>query len=117
MVGLTVALTMAAMGLGVYALPASALHAGATADCGSAGTFTIHATQTPLGPLNEQPHPGIVLIFEEGGVLTVFKLAVNGQVFVDKNETGRAMNNVNEVTCTFTLPDIGVIEATGVLTP
>jgi hypothetical protein len=113
---LTVALVMAAM-LAVYALPASAFHNDATADCGSAGTFTIRATETPLGPLNERPEPGIVLLFEEGGVLTVFKLALNGEVLVDKNPTGTARNNVDEVTCTFTLGDIGVIEATGILTP
>ncbi len=119
---LTVALVMAAM-LGVYALPASAFHNGALAVCKSAGTgdpvgeFTIRATETPLGPLNQRPEPGNVLLFEGGGVLTIFKLALNGQVLVNKNPTGTAMNNVDEVTCTFNLRDIGEIEATGILTP
>jgi hypothetical protein len=113
---LTVALVMAAM-LGVYTQTASAFHAGATADCGSAGTFTIAATQTAKNPFFQAPGPKSVLLFEEGGVLTVFKLTLNGQVLLDKNETGREMNNVNEVTCTFAVPNLGVFEATGVLTP
>ncbi len=113
---LTVALVMAAM-LGVYALPASAFHAGLTADCGSAGTFTIEATQTAKNPLFQVPTPTSRLLFEEGGGLTVFKLTLNGQVLLDKNETGRETNNVDEVTCTFTDPDLGVFTATGILTP
>jgi hypothetical protein len=112
---LTLALVMAAM-LSVYAPPASAFHAGLTADCGSAGTFTIKATQTAKNPLFQVPTPTSRLLFEEGGGLTVSKLTLDGQVLLDKNETGREMNNVDEVTCTFTSPELGVFEATGVLT-
>jgi hypothetical protein len=103
--------------LGVYSQPASAFHAGLTADCGSAGTFTIRATQTAKNPLFQVPTPTSRLLFEEGGGLTVSQLTLNGQVLLDKNETGRANNNVDEVTCTFTDPELGEFGATGVLTP
>jgi hypothetical protein len=112
---LTVALVMAAM-FGVYSQPASAFHLGLTADCGSAGTFTIKATQTAKNPLFQVPTPTSRLLFEEGGGLTVSQLTLNGEVLLDKNETGREMNNVDEVTCTFTDPDLGEFGATGVLT-
>ena len=112
----TVAMIMAAMSLGAYVQPASAFHAGATVDCGSAGTFTIKATQTGAGPGIQAPYPWTTIVFEEGGVLTVFKFIENGQVLYDRNETGRAMYAANEVTCTFTF-ERGDIEVTGILTP
>jgi hypothetical protein len=114
---LTVALVMVAL-LGVYVQPASAFHIGAEVDCGSAGTFHIKATQTGAGPGIQAPYPWTTLVFEEGGVLTVFKYVENGQVLYDRNETGREMNNLNEVTCTFFIPvREGNIEVTGILTP
>jgi hypothetical protein len=105
---------LAAMGLGAYVQPALAFHAGATLKCGSAGTFTIRAQQTGAGP--EAPFPGNLILLEEGGVLTVFKFTQNGQVLFDINETGRAKNNVDEITCTFAHLRGGEIEITGILT-
>jgi hypothetical protein len=114
--GIALVALAAAMVLGVYVESAGAFHAGATVYCGSAGTFTIKATQTGAGPGIEAPYPWTAIVFEEGGVLTVFQFIENGQVLINKNETARAMNNVNEITCTFTFTR-GVIEVTGILTP
>ena len=105
----------AAMGP-AYVQTADAFHAGATVDCGSAGTFTIKATQTGAGPGIQAPYPWTTIVFEEGGVLTVGKFVENGRVLYNRNETGRAMNNVDEITCTFTFVR-GLIEVTGILTP
>jgi hypothetical protein len=107
---------VAAMGVGVCVPPASANHKGATIDCGSAGTFTIKAQQTPAQGGIQAPFPHTVILFEEGGLVTVFEFVVDGQVVFNNAETGQETNNVNEVTCTFTL-DGRVIEVTGILTP
>jgi len=115
---LTAAALAVVMSLGVYVQPASAFHIGAEVDCGSAGTFHIKATQTGAGPGIQAPYPWTTIVFEEGGVLTVFKYVENDQVLYDRNETGREMNNLNEVTCTFFIPTReGNIEVTGILTP
>jgi hypothetical protein len=114
--GIAVIAVVAAMGIGAFAQPAGAFHAGEVVDCGSAGTFTIRAMPTRAAIQPEAPGPDNVLFFEEGGTLTVFQLVVNGQVVVDKNATARALNNVDEVTCTLTF-ELGVFEITGVLTP
>jgi hypothetical protein len=62
----------------------------------------------------QAPLPNNVLLFEEGGQLTVFRFVEDGQVLVDVAGTGQAMNNVDEVTCTFQL-DGRQIEVTGIL--
>jgi hypothetical protein len=82
-------LIVTAMDLGVYVQPAVAFYAGATVDCGSAGMFTIKATQTGEGPGIQAPYPWTVIVFKERGVLTVFKFTGNGQVLINKNETAR----------------------------
>ena len=106
----------AALGVGMDVHPASANHAGATVDCGSAGTFTIRARQTPAMGGLQAPLPVNVLRFEEGGVLTVFRFVEDGRVLVDVAGTGQARNRGDEVTCTFRL-DGRAIEVTGILTP
>jgi hypothetical protein len=114
--GIAVIVVAAAIGLGAFAQPANAFHAGEIVDCGSAGTFTIRATQTSGAPQPEAPGVSDVLNFEEGGTLTVFQFVLNGDVLINKNATGRASNNVDEITCTFTF-EFGDVEVTGILTP
>ena len=93
---------------------ALASHAGAEVTCDDGGHFTIRAAENSAG--FQSPAPDHVLIFEEGGVLTVFRLSVNGNVVIDRAVTGQAGNAVNEVTCSFTLGDGPFFEVTGVLT-
>jgi hypothetical protein len=105
---------LAVLTVGVQAQPASALHKGAIVDCGSAGTFTLRAQQTSgLGNL-QAPGPADVILFEEGGVLVLFKFVRDGQVIFDNAAIGAAMNNLDEVTCTFQIGDSD-IEVTGIL--
>jgi hypothetical protein len=108
------AVACAAASLGLFAGSASASHAGALATCDNGDTFTIRAAENSAG--FQSPAPDHVLIFEEGGVLTLFRLSVDGNLVIDRAETGRAGNAVNEVTCSFTLGDGPVLEVTGVLT-
>ena len=108
------AVACAAASLGLFAGSASASHAGATATC-NGDTFTLRAAENSAG--FQSPAPDHVIIFEEGGVLTVFRLSVNGTPVIDRAETGQAENAVNEVTCSFTLgdPPFPLFEVTGVL--
>jgi len=121
--GIALVALVAAMGLGAYVQTVGASHAGSTVDCGSAGTFTLKATPTPAGPGTQAPYPWTTILFEEGGVLTVFKFVENGIVAFDKNEPARANNNVDEVTCRFTFRRgpggsiVANVEVTGILTP
>jgi hypothetical protein len=91
--------------LGAFPLPAGATHAGATADCGSAGTFTVKAQDTGAGI--QVPDPGKLVLFEEGGVVTVLEFYVEGQLVWSAAQTGRVKNNVTEVTCSFRNADPG----------
>jgi len=101
--------------LGAFPLPAGASHAGATADCGSAGTFTVKAQDTGAGV--QFPDPGKLVLFEEGGVVTVLEFYVEGQLVWSAARTGRANNNVTEVTCSFRNADPGeLFTVVGVLT-
>ena len=79
-----------------FAPSAVASHAGATADCGTAGTFTIKAQPNNAG--FQSPAPDKVILFEEGGVLTVRQLYINGELVLTR---GAAVPN--EVTCSFTI--------------
>ena len=99
--------------LGLFAGSASASHAGATATC-NGDTFTLRAAENRAG--FQSPAPDHVLTFEGGGALTVFRLSVNGNLVIDRAETGQAENAVNEVTCSFTLGDGPFFVVTGVLT-
>ena len=85
--------------VGVFAAlapSAVASHAGATADCGTAGTFTIKATTNMAG--FQSPAPDKLILFEEGGVLTVRRLYVEGELVLTRGATVP-----NEATCTFTI--------------
>jgi hypothetical protein len=108
------AVACAAAGLGLFAGSASASHAGALATCDNGDTFTLRAVDNSAG--FQSPAPDHVLIFEEGGALTVLRLSVDGQVVIDRAKTGQARNAVNEVTCSFTLGAGPSFEVTGVLT-
>ena len=107
------AVACATAGLGLFAGSASASHAGAIARCDNGDTFTIRAAENSAG--FQSPAPDHVLIFEEGGVLTVFSLSVNGNVVIDRVKTGQTRNSIDEVTCSFTLGDGPFLEVTGVL--
>src|SRR5215213_584720 len=101
--------------LGAFPLPAGATHAGAIADCGSAGTFTVKAQDTGAGV--QFPDPGKLVLFEEGGVVTVLEFYVEGQLVWSAARTGRANNNVTEVTCSCRNADPGeLFTVVGVLT-
>src|SRR5215471_17062066 len=65
-----------AIGVGVWVQSASATHGGATIDCGSAGTFTIKAQDTPAQGGIQAPFPHTVILFEEGGLVTVAEFVV-----------------------------------------
>jgi hypothetical protein len=97
----------------LFAGSAYASHAGAVATCGG-DTFTLRAADNSGG--FQSPAPDHVLIFEEGGVLTVFRLSVNGTVVLSRAEVGQANNARTEVTCSFTIGDGAHFEVTGLLT-
>jgi hypothetical protein len=109
-----IALFVTVASVGLAAESAAANHRGAVADCGIAGTFTVRAT--PNGAGFESPPFGDVLLFAEGGTLSVLRLSVDGQVTWEAAAVGRARNNVEEVTCSFTLANGVEVQATGVFT-
>ena len=110
----TTAVACAVASLGLFAGSASASHAGARVTCDNGGPFTLRAAENSAG--FQSPAPDHVLLFEEGGVLTVLRLSVNGNVVIDRAVTGQAKNPVDEVTCSFFLGDGPFFEVTGVLT-
>ena len=97
----------------LFAGSAYASHAGAVATCDN-GRFTLRAADNSGG--FQSPAPDHVLIFEEGGVLTVFRLSVNGNVVLSRTEAGQANNVGTEVTCSFTIGDGAHFDVTGFLT-
>jgi hypothetical protein len=99
--------------LGTLAGPAIASHAGAIADCGTAGTFTVKAADNSGG--FQSPLPTSVIVFEEGGVLTVQRISRDGQLIFSRAETGRAQNSLTEVTCQIATGSDGVFTVTGIL--
>jgi hypothetical protein len=100
-------------GIGLFVGSASASHAGALVTCDNGDTFTLRAVDNGAG--FQSPGPADVLIFEEGGVLTIFSASVNGSLLFSNAETGRASNAVDEVTCSFTIGAGAVFEVTGIL--
>jgi hypothetical protein len=100
--------------LGTLAGPALASHAGAIVDCDAAGTFTVKAAENSAG--FESPFPTSVIVLEEGGVLTVQRISRDGQLIFDRGATGRAQNNLTEVTCQIATGSQGVFTVTGILT-
>jgi hypothetical protein len=99
--------------IGLFVGSASASHAGALVTCDNGDTFTIRAVDNGAG--FQSPKPSDVLIFEEGGALTIFRLSVNGNLQFSFAETGQANNAVDEVTCSFTIGAGAFFEATGIL--
>src|SRR5512132_2411797 len=72
--------------LGSVAGQASARHAGAIANCGDAGTFTVKAADNSAG--FQSPLPTSVIVFEEGGVLTFHKISHDGQLLFTRGGYG-----------------------------
>lgn len=109
------AATVVASGaLALAAAPALASHAGTTVDCGSAGTFTARAVQTAAGD-HQAPEPSSVIVFEEGGALTVKEFRLNGQLRFALASNGRQQNAVDEVTCSFQNQAGTSFQVTGIL--
>jgi hypothetical protein len=106
------ACAVAACGLPVGSALAS--HAGATVTCNNGDTFTIRAAENAAG--FQSPTPFTALVFEEGGVLTVHTVRVDGNLLFSHASTGRAKNAVTEVSCSFTIGEGGFFEVTGILT-
>ena len=109
--GILVACAVASVGLSAGS--ARATHAGALVTCDNGDTFTIRAVDNGAG--FQSPKQSDILIFEEGGVLTVLRLSVNGELRFSFAETGQAHNAVEEVTCSFTIGAGAFFEATGIL--
>ena len=99
--------------LAAFAPSAVASHAGVTADCGSAGAFTVKAQPNNGG--FQSPAPDHVILFEEGGVLTVQQLFIEGQLVLTRAATGSQENAISEVTCTFTIGDGATFRVIGIL--
>lgn len=98
----------------VFASSAAASHAGATVTCeGMADPFTIKAAENSAG--FQSPAPFRVILFEEGGVLTVHRLFVNGQLVFTHAPTGLEQNAITEVTCSFTIGAGATFTVTGIL--
>jgi hypothetical protein len=111
---ITLLATTMLVAAGTLAGSAIASHAGAIADCGTAGTFTVKAADNSGG--FQSPLPTSVIAFEEGGVLTVQRIARDGQLIFDRGVTGRERNSLTEVTCSITTGSDGVFTVTGILT-
>jgi hypothetical protein len=111
---ITLLTTIALVGLATFAGPAAGSHAGALADCGTAGTFTVKATDNAAG--SQSPTPFTAVVFEGGGVLTVQEISRNGQLLFTRASNGRARNSLTEVTCSFTSLSDGTFTVTGILT-
>jgi ethanolamine ammonia-lyase small subunit len=100
--------------LGMTTGQAVASHAGAIVDCGTAGTFTVSAAENRAG--FQSPFPTSVIVFQEGGVLTVQSVARDGQLLFTRADNGRQRNSLTEVTCSFATGSDGVFTVTGILT-
>jgi hypothetical protein len=108
--GTVLATCAVAFGLGGSAL---ASHAGAAVICDSGGPFTLRAAENNAG--FQSPAPFHVLIFEEGGVLAVRSVRVNGNLLYSNAETGHANNALTEVSCSFTIGAGAFFQVTGIL--
>jgi hypothetical protein len=97
-----------------FAPSAAASHAGATVTCeGIADPFTIKAATNAAD--FQSPAPDKMILFEEGGVLTVHRLFVNGQLAFTRAPTGLEQNAITEVTCSFTIGAGATFTVTGIL--
>lgn len=111
--GITLAIATL-VALGSVAGPAVASHAGAIANCGTAGTFTVKAAENSAG--FQSPLPTSVIVFDEGGALTVREVSRDGQLLFTRADTGREKDNLTEITCSFTTGSDGTFTVTGILT-
>ena len=100
--------------LGTTVGQALASHAGALVDCGTAGTFTVRAAENSAG--FQSPLPTSVIVFEEGGVLTVQRISRDGQLLFTRADKGQERNSLTEVTCSIATGSDGVFTVTGILT-
>jgi hypothetical protein len=103
----------AAAAISVFAGSAYASHGGAEVTCDNGDEFTIRAAENSAG--FQSPTPFTVLLFEEGGVLTVHTVRVDGNLLFSHADTGRAQNAVTEVSCWFRIGAGAFFEVTGVL--
>lgn len=108
------ALALGLLGGLAFAPSTLASHLGAAVDCGSAGTFTLDATETGNGDW-QAPGPGDVILLEEGGTLTVFELWVDGNLRFSKAAVGRTRNALAETQCSFTIGTGQLFEVEGLL--
>lgn len=92
---------------------AVASHAGAAVTCDNGASFTLRATDNGTG--FQSPSPFTVLLFEEGGVLTIHSVRVDGNPLFSHADTGLAQNALTEVTCSFTIGAGAFFEVTGIL--
>jgi hypothetical protein len=109
----TIVVAFAVASLGLLVGSASASHAGALVTCDNGDTFTIRAVNNSGG--FQSPAPDHVLVFEEGAVLTVHRLSVDGNLVLSRADTGQANNALTEVTCSFTIGAGLFFEVTGIL--
>jgi hypothetical protein len=111
--GIALSVFFAVVLFAAFAPSAGATHAGAIANCGTAGTFTVKATTNSAG--FQSPTPFTAILFEEGGVLTAHQVFVNGELLFTRAANGAQKNNVAEVTCSFTIGAGDAFIVTGIL--
>jgi hypothetical protein len=109
-----IAAVMALASVALSAQPAAALHFGAIAECGTLGTLTLTGTENADG--FSSPPVNSVLTFEEGGRLNNLRVYRDGQLIWDPATVGMARNNLEEVTCSFTLANGVELVVTGIYT-
>jgi hypothetical protein len=105
LITMVVAVLFAIALVGLVAQPASAIHHGATIDCGSAGTFTIKTGDTGSSVFK----PGFIqvdLLALDGkvvGTLVPFRVSVNGQPVQLVGDAADALEEHHGLaTCSFT---------------
>jgi hypothetical protein len=111
--GIALSVFFTVMLFAAFAPSAGASHNGAIADCGTAGTFTVKATPNNGG--FQSPAPDKLILFEEGAVLTVQQLSVDGELIFTRAATGSQHNAITQVTCSFTIGAGSTFVVTGIL--
>lgn len=112
---LGIAGVVALASVALVAAPVAAFHEGAVADCGDAGTFTLRSQHNEGG--FSSPPVNSMLQFEGGGTLSQLQAYQNGVLVWDPAATGMASNNLDEVTCSFTMSNGVDLVITGIYTP
>src|SRR5262245_51230695 len=102
----------------VGAQPAAAIHQGATLDCGSAGTFTLKATDTGAG-LFPPSFFQVELLLRDGhqvGTMVPFQVYVNGSLQTISTGAANAVGSQHGLsTCSFTGSDGSQVVLIGIL--